>query len=49
MAHQLKGGETALAGFLEDSSARFGVLVQIAALGLELLELRQVPTGPRSP
>jgi len=26
MAHQLKAGETELTGFLEDSSARFGVL-----------------------
>ena len=29
-------------GLLEDHSAVFGVLAQIEALGLELLELRQV-------
>ena len=36
-------------GLLEDSSALFGVLVEIEALGLELLELGQIPTGPKSP
>ncbi len=46
---QVKGGETELTGFLEDSSALFGVLAEIEALGLELLELRQIPTGPKSP
>ncbi len=49
MAHQLKGGDTELTGYLEDSSALFGVLAEIEALGLELLELRQIPTGPKSP
>jgi hypothetical protein len=49
MAHQVKGGETELTGLLEDSSARFGVLAEIEALRLELLELRQIPTGPKSP
>jgi hypothetical protein len=29
-------------GFLEDHSAVFGVLTQIEALGLELVELHQV-------
>ena len=37
----MKGGETVLTGLLEDRSAVFGVLAQIEALGLELLELRQ--------
>jgi hypothetical protein len=49
MAHQVKGGETELIGLLEDSSALFGVLAEIEALRLELLELRQIPTGPKSP
>jgi hypothetical protein len=45
----VKGGETELTGLLEDSSALFGVRAEIEALGLELLELRQIPTGPKSP
>jgi hypothetical protein len=42
MAAELKGSETVLTGLLEDRSAVFGVLAQIEALGLELLELRQL-------
>jgi hypothetical protein len=42
MVSELKGGETVLTGLLEDRSALFGVLAQIEALGLELLELRQI-------
>jgi hypothetical protein len=42
MASELKGGETVLTGVLEDRSAVFGVLAQVEALGLELLELRQI-------
>lgn len=34
-------GETVLAGSLPDQSALFGVLAQIEALGLELLEVRR--------
>jgi hypothetical protein len=49
MAHQVKGGETELTGFVEDSSTLFGVRAEIEALGLELLKLRQIPTGPKSP
>ena len=49
MVPELNGGETVLNGFLEDQSAVFGVLAQIEALGLELLELRQIrPRLPRS-
>jgi hypothetical protein len=44
-----QGNETVLTGLLEDRSAVFGVLGQIEALGLELLELRQIRTGPKSP
>jgi hypothetical protein len=43
MVSELKGGETELTGLLEDRSAVFGVLALIEALGLDLLELRQIP------
>ena len=43
MASEVKDGETVLTGWLEDRSAVFGVLAQIEALGLELLELRGHP------
>jgi hypothetical protein len=49
MVSELKGSETVLTGLLEDRSAVFGVLVQIEALGLELLELRQIRARPKSP
>ena len=42
MEAELKGTETVLTGVLEDRSAVFGVLLQIEALGLELLEVRQI-------
>jgi hypothetical protein len=46
MVSELKGSETVLTGLLQDRSAVFGVLAQIEALGLDLLELRQI--GARS-
>ena len=46
MVSELKGGETVLTGLVEDRSALFGVLAQIEAFGLELLELRQITAGP---
>jgi hypothetical protein len=46
MASELKGGETVLTGLLEDRSALFGVLAQIEALGLDLLEVRQIRARP---
>jgi len=46
MVSELQGGETVLTGLLEDRSAVFGVLGQIEALGLELLELRQIRASP---
>jgi hypothetical protein len=49
MVPEPKDGETVLTGLLEDRSALFGALAQIEALGLELLELRQVRAGPQSP
>ena len=49
MASELKGSETVLTGLLADRSAVFGVLAQIEALGLELLEFRQIRPRPKSP
>jgi hypothetical protein len=49
MVSELKGGDTVLTGLLEDRSALFGVLAQIEALGLELLELRQIRPRPPRP
>jgi hypothetical protein len=42
MASELKDDETVLTGSIEDRSALFGVLAQIEALGLDLLELKQI-------
>ena len=46
MVSELKGSDTVLTGVLEDRSALFGVVAQIEALGLELLELRQIRATP---
>jgi hypothetical protein len=43
MVTELNGSETVLTGLLQDRSAVFGVVAQIEALGLELLELRRIP------
>lgn len=37
------GGDTVLTGSLSDRAALYGVLAQIEALGLELLEVRRLP------
>jgi hypothetical protein len=42
MGSELKGGATVLTGLLEDRAALFGVLAQIEALGLDLLEVRRI-------
>lgn len=42
MSSEMECGETVLTGPLEDSSAVFGVLAQLEALGLELLEVRSI-------
>ena len=48
MGSEVRGGETVLTGSLEDRSAVYGVLAQIEALGLDLIELRRVgPTTVR--
>jgi hypothetical protein len=48
MISEFRGGETVLTGLVEDRSALFGVLAQIEALGLELVELRPITPGPTS-
>ena len=45
---ELEASETVLTGLLEDRSAVFGVVAQIEALGLELLELRKIRARPTS-
>jgi hypothetical protein len=37
------GGDTVLAGLLADQAALYGVLAEIEALGLELIEVRRIP------
>jgi hypothetical protein len=48
MVPEVKGSDTVLTGSLTDRSAVFGVLAQIEALGLELLELRLIRARPES-
>jgi hypothetical protein len=47
MVSTCKGNDTVLTGLLEDRSAVFGVVAQIEALGLELMELRQIRARPK--
>jgi hypothetical protein len=49
MAFELKGGETVLTGRLEDRSALFGVLAQIEALDLDLVEVQCIGARAQSP
>lgn len=44
---QRSGRDTVLTGALPDHAALYGVIAEIEALGLELLEVRQLP--PRRP
>lgn len=37
------GGDTVLTGVLADRAALFGVLAEVEALGLELIEVRRLP------
>jgi hypothetical protein len=48
MAWQRRGQETVLTGAL-DRPALYGVLAEIEALGLDLLEVRQLTPEPESP
>jgi hypothetical protein len=41
---QQRGPDTVLTGTLPDQAALYGVLADIESLGLELLEVRRVPT-----
>lgn len=47
MASQRQGPETVLTGVL-DQPGLYGVLADIEALGLDLLEVRQITREPRS-
>jgi hypothetical protein len=40
---ELRGADTLLTGPLPDQAALYGVLAEIEALGLELLEVRRLP------
>jgi len=44
MAADREGADTVLTGLL-DNAALYGALAQIEALGLDLVEVRQVPGG----
>ena len=48
MVSQLQGAETVLTGLL-DRSALYGVLAEIEALGLDLVEVRQLKPNRESP
>ncbi len=48
MMPEQQGPVTVLTGVL-DQSGLYGVLAEIEALGLDLLEVRQVPLTPESP
>ena len=48
LARQHQGKHTVLTGLL-DRSALYGVLAEIEALGLDLLEVRKLTSDPTSP
>jgi hypothetical protein len=48
MAPQWQGADTVLTGLL-DRSALYGVLAEVEALGLDLLEVRLLPPDRKSP
>ena len=45
LAATRSGRGTLLTGSLPDPSAMYGVISQLEALGLQLLEIRRLPTG----
>jgi hypothetical protein len=46
---RVDGGDTVLTGVLADQAAVYGVLAEAEALGLELIEVRRLPSDePRS-
>lgn len=48
MVSQQRGADCVLTGLLLDRSALFGILTQIEALGLELIEIRPLVPNPES-
>jgi hypothetical protein len=40
-----RGDDTVLTGLLADQAALYGVLAEMEALGLELIEVRRLPPG----
>jgi hypothetical protein len=47
---QVDGADTMLTGVLADQAAVYGVLAEAEALGLELIEVRRLPSDePREP
>jgi hypothetical protein len=46
MVSQERGADCVLTGVLPDHSALFGILAQIEALGLELIEIRRLVPNP---
>jgi hypothetical protein len=49
LAPRRHGADTVLTGLLPDSAALYGVLAEIEALGLDLLEVRKIPPRRRPP
>ena len=46
----MERGDTLLTGVLADQAALYGVLAEVEALGLELIEVRRLPPDqPREP
>jgi hypothetical protein len=45
---ETRGGDTILTGALPDQAALHGVLTRVEALGIELLELRRLPSSEPS-
>jgi epsilon-lactone hydrolase len=45
LVSQQQGAETVLTGLLPDAAALYGVLAQVEALGLDLIEVRKVRPG----
>jgi homospermidine synthase len=44
LAAQTRGEDTLLRGWLPDQAAVYGVIARLEALGLELIELRRLPS-----
>jgi monoterpene epsilon-lactone hydrolase len=49
MAVQQRDNDCILTGVLPDRSALFGIVAQIEALGLELVEIRRLELDPEAP